>query len=619
MLKINSKNRFSFIVMIFIFGIIIFFNLMNPPGNILSWDFFGYYLYLPFTFIYHDLGLKNIDVVHQIIDEYNNTSSFYQAFQSPNGLTVMKYPMGISILNAPFFFIGHLWAKIGSYPTDGFSEPYQKAIFEGAIFYTLLGVYFLRKVLLKFFDEKVTILVMIIVIFGTNYFFHTSFDGTGAMPHNYEFTLYTLILWFTIRWHEEFKLKYALALGIAMGLAIICRASEVICFIIPALWGIYNKETLIQKLEEIKKNYKQVALIIIIVGIVLLPQLLYWKHYTGKYLFNSYGNNAGEGFEFFHPFILELLFSFRKGWFIYTPIMIFAVIGLINLYKKNKEIFWSVFVFFIINIYIVGSWSCWWYAESFSQRSLIQSYPLMALPLGYFITAFLSSKSFVRILIPIVFGILIIFNLFQTLQYKKGIIHGSRMTKDYYMAIFGKTSFDPSFDKLLLVNRSFDGSESFNNESDFNKKNIGILDFENTGDKKNICDTLSHSGHKSFIIDSTCEFSPGISITYENITSKPYAWIHATVYIYTSVPFNENPASLVITFEHKGFGYKYNAFDLSKYKIELNKWNKISVDYLTPEVRRTSDVLKVYIWHQGKKKFYISDLNVDAYEPSNSN
>jgi hypothetical protein len=77
---------------------------------ILSWDSMGYYLYLPAHFIYHDLSHQAF--VADIMREYGPSSSFYQAFQvpgAPAGQLVMKYTMGLAVLETPFFWLGH-WA-----------------------------------------------------------------------------------------------------------------------------------------------------------------------------------------------------------------------------------------------------------------------------------------------------------------------------------------------------------------------------------------------------------------------------------------------------------------------------------------------------------------------------
>jgi len=78
----------------------------------------------------------------------------------------MKYSMGMSILYSPFFFIGHLYAKISDYPADGFSLPYQYAIFIGGQVFTVTGIIALRKVLIQFFSDKITAITMTIIVLG---------------------------------------------------------------------------------------------------------------------------------------------------------------------------------------------------------------------------------------------------------------------------------------------------------------------------------------------------------------------------------------------------------------------------------------------------------------------
>ena len=151
-------------------------------------------------------------------------------------------------------------------------------------------------------------------------------------------------------------------------------------------------------------------------------------------MFNSYSSNPAEGLNFLHPYILEVLFSFRKGWFIYTPIMLFAVIGFIALYKNSKIIFFALLVYTLLNFYIVSSWSCWWYAASYSSRALIPSYAFMSITLGFFIKSVLDKK-IKFVLIPLFF-ILIALNLFQTWQSSVGILDSARMTRPLYKSIF---------------------------------------------------------------------------------------------------------------------------------------------------------------------------------------
>ena len=112
-------------------------------------------------------------------------------------------------------------------------------------------------------------------------------------------------------------------------------------------------------------------------------QLFYWKAAVGSYFVDAYFN-PGEGFDWSAPHTLQVLFSFRKGWFIYTPLMLIATIAILLLRKRWPEAFPAVLVFFLVNLYVVSSWSCWWYADSFSSRAMTGSIAVMALPLAVF-------------------------------------------------------------------------------------------------------------------------------------------------------------------------------------------------------------------------------------------
>lgn len=604
----NLKLRITFIILAIF---IVLNNIYFFPKNILSWDVFGYYLYLPMKFIYNDLGLNNFSIISSIIEKYHNTGTFYQAMQLSEGQFVMKYSMGLSFFYAPFFFIGHLIASLFNYPADGFSLPYQYSIFVGGIIYSIAGIFFLVKVLNHFFREKITAMILLLLVFATNYIPHITMYGQNAMSHNYLFFTYSLILWLTILLHKSYKFKYLIYLAVVCGLTILGRPSEIVCLLISMLWGVNNKETAYKKLKLVIKHKWQIIMFGLIILFIIAPQFIYFKIYTGKFMFNSYGGNAGEDFEFLTPYILEVLFSFRKGWLIYTPIMIFGIIGFIFLYRKNKYVFYALFIYFIFNLYIVSSWSCWWYAQSFSQRALIPSYPIMAISLGYFLT-WLREKN--RVIKYGVYTIIICFvclNLFQITQFHKGILSADRMTKAYYFATFGKMYATDEDKKLLMINRSFDGLETFNNHNDYSSRVFKILDFENAEIKDS---TLAFSQKYSYKMDSSNQYSPSIECPFYKITNGDHAWIKISAMVYPTKEKTSNPFSIVVHFNHNGYAYKYKTFDSENMNLNLNQWNKIIFYYLTPEVRKTSDILKVYVWLRGHNTLYIDDLQVDIFE-----
>ena len=604
------KNRSSLFALILIAFGLIYFNYSFNPTNILSWDVFGYYMYLPMTFIYHNWDLHNTTILHTIIDQYQNTESLYQAYATETGSWIMRYSMGMSMLYSPFFALGHFIAGFTNYPQDGFSRPYQIAILCAGIFYSILGFYFLRKILLHYFTESVTAATLLIIYFGTNYFMHSSFNGSNAMTHNYLFTMYALIVWFTFKWHETFKIKYIIYLGLACGLNIVSRPSEMVCLLIPLLWKVGGEYSLFGKLGMLYKRRYQVVAFLAALFIVVLPQLIYWKMISGKFIYNSYGDNPGEGFEFAHPYLREVLFSFRKGWFIYTPVMIFSVIGVYNAYKQKRDYSSAVFFYFILNLFIVSSWSCWWYAESFSQRALIQSYGILVLPLGTCISSLANNtRRWLKYVIFSVITLMVVLNLFQTWQFIHEIIHSSRMTKAAYVAGFGKTKRPDEMDRLLMIDRGTTEARTID-PNEYVMTHEWTQDFEDTPHSTM---ERAYSGVASEKMDSSFVYSPTIVKTFSELTEKDHVKMRISMWIYCTSD-KGTQGSLVATFDHKDQTYGYEEAVLDSVKIEANKWMEIKMNYVSPVIRTAGDRFKVYYWFRAGEPVYIDKLNVEVWE-----
>lgn len=344
--KTTHKN--SFMMLWLIVFVILISIITSPLPNVISWDVFGYYLYLPGLFIYNDLGFNDWSWIDNIVEIYNSTDTVYQISKGPLGNNINKYSMGMAFLYLPFFLIAHALSFIFNYLTDGFSLLYQLTINIGSFCYFVIGLFYLRKVLLHFYNDKIVATTLFFLCFGTNYFHIEVFNG--AMPHNYLFALYALLLWLTIKWNKCPTLKNSIFLGLIIGLITLVRPTEIICVLIPLIFGVFSWKTLRNKVYFLFQNYKLV-LIVFVFGLVIgAAQLIYWKIFAGSFVYYSYNNN-GEGLDFTSPHITNVLFSFRKGWIVYTPIMGFAIIGLYFLYKKHKKWFLPI-LFFLFLTYI---------------------------------------------------------------------------------------------------------------------------------------------------------------------------------------------------------------------------------------------------------------------------
>jgi hypothetical protein len=170
-----------------------------------------------------------------------------------------------------------------------------------------------------------------------------------------------------------------------------------------------------------------------------LPQLLYWKHAAGTWVFD-----VGSKWFFLNPW-WRVLFGFEKGWFIYTPIAIFFVVGLFLM--KGKPFRKAVLTFCLLNSWIIISWSDWRYGASYSTRALTQSYPVFALALAAILERIFVQKW--RLPVLLVSGYFIVVNLFQVWQYNALILHYNDMNYNYYKAIYLNPSPTPLDYSLL--------------------------------------------------------------------------------------------------------------------------------------------------------------------------
>jgi hypothetical protein len=184
-----------------------------------------------------------------------------------------------------------------------------------------------------------------------------------------------------------------------------------------------------------------------LIGLVLFPQLLYWKMNTGDWIYYSYND---EGFFFNDPRIWEGLFSFRKGWLVYSPIMILSLFGMLTLFNREYAPKFKLVVplFLGLNLYIVFSWWCWWYGGSFGSRPMIDTMAIMSIPFAGFV-AVMSNWKITKILTTFLIVAFIGLSQFQTLQYRRGIIHWDSMSKDTYKMIFGKLHVPEGFGAAL--------------------------------------------------------------------------------------------------------------------------------------------------------------------------
>lgn len=402
----------------------------------LGWDAATYYWYLPATFIYHDL--KEQKFGDSIIKQYGFTPDFSQSFTHSSGNRVIVYSSGVAVLSLPAFAIAHVLAIPLGYEADGFSLPYQVAVQLWAIIGGLAGLWYFRKLLLLYFSDKVTAVLLLMLVFGTNYFNYAAFDVT--ITHSWLFTIYVLLLLNIHSFYITPGRKNAIVIGLLTGLAILVRPSEMVAVLLPLLWGMegLSPKAFSKHLSFLKANRKHIGWALLSGLLICSIQVVYWLYVTGSPFVYSYDDKT---FSWLAPHLQQYLTSYRNGWLMYNPMVLFIFIGIIPFIKYGRNRV-AILSFFLLTLYVVSAWDIWWYS-GIGGRAMIQSYAVIFIIAGYCIDYILKRKWLSCIALPFfLFFIYINVWVFCQAHMANGLYNTSNMSGKYYWSVIGRWGVD---------------------------------------------------------------------------------------------------------------------------------------------------------------------------------
>ncbi len=478
----------------------------------ISWDVSGYYMYLPAVFIYHDL--RECSFHDEILREYGPTPDFQQAFRHHSGHYVMKYPCGQALQFLPLFAMAHLYAiSSDHYAADGFSRPYQLSVALTSLIFMLIGMWYLRLILIVYFSDTVTSWTLVGIALGSNYFDYSVI--TGSMTHNHLFAWYAILIYLTIQFYKSPNILRALLIGTVIGIASLTRPTETISCLIPLCWGMaLSKKGVLDRLAFAKSHWTQLLSAVIICLLIGCIQLVYWKYATGDWIVYSYEE---QGFSWLKPHLWDGLFSYRSGWLVYSPLMALSVIGLYVVLRAKAAYTTAVLLFSGLFIYIAFAWDIWWYGGALGQRAMVQAYPVLAFPFAACVERLHRGRwGYYLSLLLFIGGIYI--NLWFTHQaHLGGMLKAGHMTKAYFWKTLGRYQQDPQAIKLLDTTDEFTGERQ-------QVELIYELDFDDT--QRIIAQDGTTSEEGVLRLDADTQYSPKWKV---GLSPSNQSWIRASV------------------------------------------------------------------------------------------
>jgi len=401
-------------------------------------------------------------------------------------------------------------------------------------------------------------------------------------------------------WLKNQKLKWVITVGITGGLMVLIRPVDIVFFFFPLLFNVVSWQLFLERLKLFRKFSLQIVLLLVLSFLIILPQLIYWKYITGHFLFDSYIN---EYFYFGSPNIFRALFSYRNGWFVYTPLMLFSFVGIFRLRRHLPQFFTPTIFIVPIYIYVIASWWCWWYA-GFGNRAFINLYPLLGVAMAVFIQYVLKRKTTIKIAFLIVIGSFILFNLFQTYQVSSRAIHWEGMSKASYWDSFGRlrpSQLFPTYLDKVDLEKAKEGEYVIWKPS-YQPLIDEYIDFENLQETKivspdfdNVKTGFSFSGEKAI-------YSPKSRLYVANLK---FPLMDADeVYIAVWIKNCKDCAAVLASTDSIPFYKTSREFIQSK-----NDWKKINIFARFTQLQKP-DSLQFYIYNIAKNELWLDDLHI---------
>ena len=242
--------------------------------------------------------------------------------------------------------------------------------FFAGLFYLWLGMFFLYKLGIRYYEKKWVIISIISIFLGTNLYYYTFFQP--AMSHAFSFGIISIFLYVTDTIFIKNKrvnnpLTTWMIYGFVMGLIILIRPTNIILLILPLyIW--YKDEN--EKLQWIRQHLIPLLITAITAFITFLPQFLYWKYISGDWIIYSYGD---ESFKFWkEPKLFRVLFDAWNGWILYSPIVLLPLYFLFKGRNSNQNYERAYLIIFALATYIFASWWAWWFGGAFGHRSYVE-------------------------------------------------------------------------------------------------------------------------------------------------------------------------------------------------------------------------------------------------------
>lgn len=289
-------------------------------------------------------------------------------------------PIGSALLWSPAYLLAHagvLAARgMGSgVAADGFSLPYVAAVCYASAFYAFLGLWLAERAVRVHGGAAGTAAVAALW-WGTPLLYYMTI--APGFSHGTSVLVVTLTLWLWLRTVETGgRVVDWAAIGAAGGVSGLVREQDILYLAAPALWLFVRAF----RTGAWGAAIVRAAALVAAAVAAFLPQLLAYRALNGGL---APSRNVQNKMIFTSPHFFEVLFDPGHGLFVWSPLVLVAVLGLLAAWQKHRDaVRGALLLAFLLQVWINGSVDSWTQAGAFGSRRFVSATPILAFGLAF--------------------------------------------------------------------------------------------------------------------------------------------------------------------------------------------------------------------------------------------
>jgi hypothetical protein len=340
-----------------------------------------------------------------------------------------KYPIGLAVVLAPFFALGHgltvvLRALGAEVTADGYAWPDELGFCAGSAFLGWLGLVATLKAARRLTGERAALLGVLGVWFASPLFFYLTIETSMAHAVSQALVSLSLYLALTRDWTRE--PRAAAQVGATLGLAILVRPQDGLFALTLGVWALWPPRSFGDRREggSPSKAAGPWIAAAIALAIAMLQVAVYVVAFGSlaavPYFHEASAAGRGATFDWLHPRLGAVLFSPLHGLFSWHPLTLLAVIGLGVMVRRDPRLALGLALGWLAQLWVVGAWHDWWQGASLGGRMFASSSFAFALGLAALWDELGSPPG--RAVAIVVTALAALWNLSLAAQYRLGII-----------------------------------------------------------------------------------------------------------------------------------------------------------------------------------------------------